>query len=83
MEEDESTNQNPVKKAGFLWITGHSHFGNGERNVPLVFDNGRKCALYARHILRKKIRGLDGPGNFVIVTQTLLLDVQSNVINHE
>jgi hypothetical protein len=82
MEEDESTNQNSVKKTEFLWITGHFHFGNGERNVSLVIDNGKKCTLYARHILCKKIRGLDGPGNFAIVAQTLL-DVQSNVINHE
>ena len=28
MEEDESTNQNPVKKAEFLWISGEFHFGN-------------------------------------------------------
>lgn len=28
MEEDESTNQNPVKKTEFLWISGEFHFGN-------------------------------------------------------
>jgi len=28
MEEDESTNQNPVKKQDFLWITGEFHVGN-------------------------------------------------------
>ena len=28
MEEDQSTNQNPVKKQDFLWITGEFHFGN-------------------------------------------------------
>jgi len=31
MEEDESTNQNPVKNKIFLWITGQFHFGNSPR----------------------------------------------------
>jgi hypothetical protein len=33
MEEDESTNQNPVKKAEFLWISGAFHFGNSTAMV--------------------------------------------------
>jgi hypothetical protein len=43
MEEDESTNQNPVKNKIFLWITGQFHFGTGKegRFLSSILDKER------------------------------------------
>ena len=68
MEEDESTNQNPVKKQDFLWITGEFHFGNEDWSKAAKGRQKNPGPFAAPEILNK---------------HSMLLDVQSNVINHE
>jgi hypothetical protein len=48
MEEDESTNQNPVKNKIFLWITGQFHFGTGKegRFLSSILDKERAFLMH-------------------------------------
>jgi hypothetical protein len=56
MEEDESTNQNSVKKTEFLWITGHFHFGM-ENATYLWSSTMEESALYTLVISYAKKSG--------------------------
>jgi hypothetical protein len=56
MEEDESTNQNPVKKAGFLWITGIPILGM-ENATDLWSSTTEESALYTLVISYAKKSG--------------------------
>ena len=80
MEEDESTNQNTVKKAEFLWISGEFHFGNSLRWLNLGIQNhmpsasvqapvGRSAEKVMSH---KKSGAIKAPEDFSNNTQSLL-----------
>jgi hypothetical protein len=73
MEEDESTNQNPVKKAEFLWISGEFHFGNSplwsnrgiQKHMPSASVRRRLNEAEKRNIAHKKSGAIGGPGNLL------------------